>query len=183
MRHVDTIIVGNGISAKLVNYYLNKIGLNEIVVISAEAFAPACSTRTTAINSLRGTRSGLSNLGDLIIKSYSDFKNFFDLENPMGVAKTKEWQCWSLPSPHHDKWIKRFGTHETSTNFPFLRKGLVNELNYYASEAFVFSPELFYQWLDSKTVFEHVNDYVIDVSLIQNQKIVKTKTGRSFSAN
>ena len=177
MQSVDTIIIGNGISSKVLVHYLNKIGLTDILVIASDTFAPACSTRTTAINCLRGTCKGISNLGDLIVDSFHDFEQFYNEHNPKGICKTIEYQCWPEQSPNHDKWVKRFTTFETSDNFIFLKKELPQNLNYVASDAYIFSPELFFQDLDAKNDCDVLNDVIIDI----NSKKVTTQSGEKFT--
>ena len=59
----------------------------------------------------------------------------------------------------------------------FLKKELHQTFHYYKSDAYIFDPEIFYEWLDANTTFELINDRVIAV---EEQK-VKTLNGQEFS--
>lgn len=177
MQTVDTVIVGDGISAKCVIFALNKIGLTDILQISSDDQAPSCSTRTTAINCLRGTKKGLSPLGDLIVDSFHDFEHFFNEHKPEGVCKTYEWQCWPQDSKDHAKWVKRFKTFYQESLFTCFKKNFEQVLNFTKSKAYIFSPEIFYRWMAEQSKFTKKDDFVTEIFPAQSGYQVKTLTG------
>ena len=118
-RNDQIVIVGNGVMAKVLTFYLNRSGFKNITRIAEDTDIPMCSTRTTAINCLRGTQRGLSPLGDLIVDSFDQFEKFYHKFAPEGVSSSYEIQSWPKGSVDHDKWLRRFKSCQTTGQFSF----------------------------------------------------------------
>lgn len=163
MHNKDIVIIGNGIAAKCVVFYLNKLGFNNITLVADDASAPSCSTRSTAINCLRGTKPGKSELGDLILKSYDDFVEFFDHLNPRGIVKSFETHTTPVATKKQAKWDRRYSDYDRSNSFRWFSKRLNEDFFYVENEAYFISPELFLEWFDSKLNFKLIEDYVVKI--------------------
>jgi hypothetical protein len=174
MQKVDIIIVGDGIAAKCLIFELNKLNLTNILQISDDDYAPACSTRTTAINCLRGTKKGISPLGDLIVDSFQLFEKFYGDYNPAGICLTEEIQSWDQ---NHEKWLKRFGSFQNSKSFSQFNFSLQKSLNYYRSDAYIIIPELFYAWWELSLKRQTLKAQVTNLIQQENGWIVDTNAG------
>lgn len=177
MQDKDIVIIGNGIAAKCVIYNLNKIGFNNITVIASEDFAPMTTMRSTAINSLRGTSPGKSDLGDLILASYKDFEEFVNTEKPKGIYKSIEYRTWVHEGKKHSNALRRYSSYENGNVFKCFRSPLKMNLNFVEHEAYVFSPEIFFEWFESKLTYKLVDDFVINI----NEESVHTQKGSSIT--
>lgn len=85
----SVLIVGDGIAAWCLSFYLNQVG-KACDHFSQEKISSACSLNSTAINCLRGTQKGISFLGDLMVDSYHDFSKFNERFLPAGVTEGVE---------------------------------------------------------------------------------------------
>jgi hypothetical protein len=172
MERKEFVIIGNGVASKILAMYLYKEFQRPITIIANEDFAPMCSTRSTAINCLRGTQKGLSALGDMIVDSYDEFVEFYNeyvingsLCEPgcgvvSGIEKTVELQLWQ---ENRERWLRRFGKCEQYDRLPFFHNNLNECFEGYQSDAYIFHPEVFLEWLDNQCEKEFINDYVINV--------------------
>lgn len=165
-KHI--VIIGHGIAARCVIFELNQRGFHNITAIASEEYAPMCSTRTTAINCLRGTKPGKSDLGDLILRSYADFERFFEQHNPTGIAKTIETHCTPINSPKLANWNRRYKNYEEGNSFTYFANSLKNNFYYVDNEAYIFSPEIFYNWLADKSSYNFIEGIV---ERIENKSI------------
>lgn len=172
----DVVIIGDGVAAKILAFTLYKKHNLVSTVISSEEFVPRCSTRSTAINCLRGTQKNVSSLGDVIVDSYNDFVNFYDTYQPQGIEKSFEIQLWNRD---HEKWSKRFKNTNNYDFIPNLKNKLNRSYDGFKSEAFLICPELFFEWLDSHYEKEHLTDYVVDISRETNWLII-TQSGKEI---
>ena len=173
-KHI--VIIGHGIAARCVIFELNKRGFKNITVVASDAHAKMCSTRTTAINCLRGTKPGKSDLGDLILKSFSEFEDFCSKYNPRGISKTFETHCTPLVSPKLSNWNRRYGQYEKGDTFSCFSKPIKEECFYINNEAYIIVPEILYKWMESQTTYKLIDDIVIDVQ--KNE--IQLKTGKSI---
>ena len=174
MQHKEFVIIGNGVASKLLAFYLYQKLKTPITVIASEDFAPMCSTRTTAINCLRGTQKGLSALGDMMVDSFDEFVDFFQEYQPDGIEKSVELQLWQ---ENREKWLRRFGICEQFETLPFFQNALNECFEGYQSDAYIFHPEVFLEWLDNQYEKEFLNDYVINVEKMGTSYQIQTQKG------
>ncbi len=156
----NIIVVGNGIAAKCVVYSLNNQGFNNITLIADDIKAPRCSTRTTSTNCLRGTEKGVSDLGDLILKSYKDFEKFFQRHQPEGVTKSIETHTTPINTSKLDKWKRRYSVYTQKSLFDYFSRELDQKFFSVDNEAYFVFPELFFKWFDQKLNFKQVEGFV-----------------------
>jgi hypothetical protein len=156
----NIVVVGNGIAAKCVVYFLNREGFNNITLIADDIKAPGCSTRTTSTNCLRGTEKGVSDLGDLILKSYADFEDFYDEHQPDGISKSIETHTTPISSSKLDKWKRRYSVYTEKSRFCYFTKEFSQKLYSVDNEAYFIFPELFFKWFDKKLSFKLIEGFV-----------------------
>lgn len=172
----NIVVVGNGIAAKCVVYFLNREGFNNITLIADDTKAPACSTRTTSTNCLRGTKQGLSDLGDLILKSYSDFELFFNQNTPDGISKSIETHATPTNTDNLSKWNRRYAKYDKTARFSFFPKSFEHNYYFIDNEAYFIFPEIFFSWFDQKLNFDFKKGFVVGVE----NKEVLTESGERF---
>jgi hypothetical protein len=160
------VVIGSGIAALSTIFELNKNGFNNILCLSSEGFAPGCSYASTGINALRGTESGLSPLGDILIASHKAFDNFNREYLPHGVAAAREIHAWY---GENSKLTRRYKTFNNGKKFNFSKVELTKIVNYRDSHAFVISPGLLLRWLEDNSTYEHVEDFITSV---QDTKVI-----------
>src|SRR5690606_27946804 len=131
------VVIGDGIAAWCTLFSLKKeifergiLDKIEIIQIAENDFAPPCTLASTAINCLRGTKKGLSELGDLIYDSYEYFKELHERFEFKGIEKGVERQLWRKNSTSKEKWEKRYADFKEKDGF-----------YYYDSEAYLLTPE------------------------------------------
>ena len=161
MTNRRIIVIGSGIAALSSIFELNKKGFRNILCLSHEDFAPSCSLTSTGINALRGTEAGLSDLGDILIKSHKAFTDFVVKYNPKGVTKTNEIHCWS---GDNSKMKRRYKSFSSGRDFSFFKHEFINELNFVDNSAFIISPEIFLKWLTDESTFEHKREFVTEIN-------------------
>lgn len=180
MQHQEFVIIGDGIAAKVLAFYLYRQYQRPITLIANDQFAPKCSTRTTAINCLRGTQKGLSPLGDMLVAGHYDFEDFYQNYAPEGIEKTIELQLWQN---NHEKWLRRFGECKSYDEVPFFTRPLTRQFEEcfegHQSEAYIFHPESFLAWLDSQYERNFINDYVVSIEE-GDQYILNTHNGEKI---
>lgn len=154
------VVVGSGIAALSTIFELNKNGFNNILCLSSEDFAPSCSRTSTGINTLRGTESGLSPLGDILIASHEAFHLFNNTYKPSGVTKAQEVHCWI---GENSKLKRRYKVFSESQSFDFFQDKLSQKVNFTDNEAYIISPELLLNWFKSEASFDFKQDFIISV--------------------
>lgn len=175
------IIIGNGVAAWRINAELERKFVDaNILRIGSGPFAPACSFRTTSINSLRGTQKGISPLGDLMVDSYEEFVRFMEREAPDGVFKSFEYQIWD--NANQEKWGRRYkeSTQLSSVEGIELSKKFCGVKN----EAYLIDPLEFYHWHKrSLSQTEEVDDFIVKAEKEGAGHRVWTQRGRSIYAD
>lgn len=161
------IVIGDGIMAKSLIFSLKDLS-SDITNISSNSFAPACSYTTTAINCLRGTEKGTSKLGDLILESYDNFVEFYNKHNPKGISKTIEEQNWIKDGETHGKWLRRYKEYEIKDKSIFYNKNFSSSLAQVHTEAYIISPNKFFNWIDEKNNISKIDDFIISVLKTDN---------------
>jgi len=145
-------IIGNGIAAWCINKYLLN-SLNQAITIDRfgnDDFIRTCSLRTTSINCMRGTKKGISPLGDLMVDSMLEFIRFYnesDPQNLKGITQSFEYQLWDQDN---DKMTKRFDSFESIDEIDGIK--LSKKMNMYKSEAYLINPLEFYHSLNLSEV-------------------------------
>lgn len=176
-------IVGSGILGRSLLYTLakEKKSYEKITVFSSETFTFPCSLHSTAIVAPRGLSRGHSPLGDLLLESFSAFKEHVELDSPLGVQKVSQW---TGAIDKLDTIKKRYPHgHERSSISGFTLK----ENHYLAQdEAFMIDPATYMDWLLRETKKqEHFALEVIDdlvIGLNENEQIhLTTQSGRNLA--
>lgn len=157
------IVVGNGIAAKCVVYFLNRRGFNNITLIADDKKAPSCSVRSTSTNCLRGTESGVSDLGDLILKSYRDFELFFSENSPDGVSKSIETHTTPVETKKLDRWRRRYSKFDTKSQFEYFTSTFNQKFHSVDNEAYFIFPEILFDWFDRSLSYNFVEGFVTKV--------------------
>ncbi len=102
------VVIGEGVAATAFLFALtqkaNVDKFSSIIQIAHDDLAPATSLRSTAIAALRGTRPGLSPLGDEIVEMWSYTHPLFSKQKWNGLKET-EVHSWV----YSDKAERRYG--------------------------------------------------------------------------
>jgi len=144
-KYCENIVVGNGIMAKQLMFGIKDI-FSDITCISSKDFAPDCSSNSTSINCLRGTKRGTSKLGDLILDSHKSFESFYNKYEAHGISKSYEVQTWTNLGDSHAKWLRRYGKFEMSKEFKFSKNLSSKELCVVNTDAYIISTKEFFNW-------------------------------------
>jgi hypothetical protein len=167
----NILTIGDGIAAWCLHEELLQLENVKITNFSAESKNPACSLRSTSINCLRGTRPGVSALGDLILKSYSEFESFNKANSPAGVYPSIEYQTWNDVA----KWKRRYSEwFEVKDKF-FLSSKIREQNCYQFNEAYFLDPGEMKDWYRERhKEVEFRNEYV---TYIDKTNKVTTENG------
>ena len=141
--YYDFIIIGNGISSKLVLWNLLLLQKNKekkILVIYENDFFPSCSLQSSPIVSLGVHKKGLSNLGDLLVKSEVSFVDFINLYCPDGVYPAKQLCLLPTDKREEDEFIRRYGKCES----------LYHNRPVAIKESYIIDPVCLFKWFDRK---------------------------------
>jgi hypothetical protein len=178
IRNMKTLgIIGDGVAARALLFYLYKNGLDKklkIIQIHSPETAPPCSLNTTGVNCLRGIERGISPLGDLIMDSYEYFEDFVTENKPDGIEKFEHFQIWDEASEKHKQNSRRFSG--------FQKVSQVNDITFnkeYCSkklDAYLIYPETILQWLGKEFKHQVIKDHVIEV----NEKVVCRNSAYEF---
>jgi hypothetical protein len=141
-------IIGNGIAAWCINKYLRNTSDDLLIHrFGDDSMMPTCSFRTTSINCMRGTKKGISALGDLMVDSMHEFMRFNQHEKSNGIYETFEYQLWDKED---DKFTQRFESYKEILEVDEIK--LQRKMLSYKSKAFLIDPYLFYQGLNLEPV-------------------------------
>lgn len=173
-------IIGGGIAGRSLIYTLAKEqkSLEKITIFHSDSFAPPCTIHSTAIVARRGVTAGHSELGDLLVKSYDEFKSHVELDHPRGVERITQY---SGASEKVEMFKKRYPE-------ALLKKdcgafSLNHETTVAEEEGYLIDPASYTDWLLEEAKkklgpkLEIINDFVLDV----DGKNVKTQNGKSLS--
>lgn len=168
MKKTKIVVIGDGIAAWSTLFLLKKevyesgdLDKFEIIQLANEDLAPSCSFYSTAINCLRGTLRGMSELGDLIVDSYEYFETLQKVHKFKGVEEGIERQLWKKDSQNKAKWEKRYPDYKNDEKFC-----------YFDSKAYLITPEVLGE--DLKTRFFSHTFHKVFVTKIQDKKIFST---------
>ncbi len=89
-------VIGNGIAAWSAIYWLSRLTKVQLEIHQyfCHQTYPACSENSTATVCLRGTRQGLSPLGDLMVDGKNEWDEFFRRENLSSIHKVPFYFEW-----------------------------------------------------------------------------------------
>lgn len=175
MTHLPYIVIGDGIAARTLIFYLSQYHSDiPVLQFSKEEIYPSCSRRTTSVNSLRGTRKGVSELGDLIVNSYEEFEKFYNKFTPDGVVKTNEFAICDEKSSEYAKWQKRYTDNASYTNaLPVFQNSLTSSYWVARNDAYIISQYTYLDWLGNTSKTKRIYENVIEIV----GRRVKTLTG------
>ena len=174
------IVVGDGIAAKAIIFTLSqKLNKNDVIIqLAHNDFIAPCSNATTSIASLRGTRAGVSKLGDQIRSSHAHFEKFVQDYKPLGVTLSEEIQLWPDNEAAHTYWNRRYPSFFEARNIPFCHFSL-EQYVWQKVDAYIIAPDLFYNWLKDNSRYESHTEYVTGI----NDKEVVCLSGKKYSAD
>lgn len=151
-------VIGDGIMSWVLVDALQRRGFECITVFSADLAFPPCSLSSTAINCLRGTRRGLSDLGDDIVNAYNKFKLFYEKENPEGVFKGIEYQLFN----NVEKWARRYSDFKEVGESELA--GILNYQYVKGNEAYFIDTKVLKCWFHSRNKVSRVRELVHSIS-------------------
>lgn len=95
INQFDFIIIGNGIAAKCLLWELASLEreFNILQLFDEESY-PNCTLRTTSVVSMGVHESGVSNLGDILVKSHLAFEKFVTEFKPDGVFEAQQFYLY-----------------------------------------------------------------------------------------
>lgn len=164
---IKTIVtVGDGIAAWCLHHALKNKSDLQIINLSANGFFTPCSMRTTSINCLRGTREGVSKLGDTIRRGWFFFEEFNQKYQPAGVVPGYEYQI--LENATLEKWERRYPSFQAVASDSFLKKLIKNKNLFHNVPAYFINPAQLKEWL-------HLDITNIDYRQALVQEIVQEK--------
>ena len=144
----DLVVIGDGIFANVFLFELNKL-VNKsqnfsVAKIFSEELAPNCSLRTTSTVSKNGIEEGISELGDLLVKSFEAFQQFSNEHQNVGIYPSKQYVA-STHSKTEEKIQKRYGDKVSKLSQSYFKK------NYLGVEldSYIVIPEEFFSGLNS----------------------------------
>jgi hypothetical protein len=168
-------IVGGGLSGLLTAFYLvqerkaRSLPLPRINLFVSPLY-PSCTLSSTATVALRGTKKGLSPLGDQLVDAFHEVERFLSEQKSHG-AYPAELSTFNHPmSPSFEKVSKRYHNHaQTKETHGFLS---------FKEKAFLFSPFHFTAWL-YKNLLPNVNFIQETVSSLDGLRLF-TLEGNSY---
>jgi hypothetical protein len=172
----NIVTIGDGIAAWCLHDELLKLPNVKITNISSSDLFNPCSLSTTSLNCLRGTRRGLTDLGDKVIDSYEVFEEFYKTENPSGVYEGIEYQLWR--EDQHEKWMRRYSDYLRTEDNPFLQDKLISKFNYQKNDAYFIEPIKLKQWFRSRhSEVNYVSGFVTSINKVNEQYTLTSSLG------
>lgn len=140
-------VIGDGIAAWCVIDALlkEKPHDREVIQIYDKELFPPCSINTTSINCLRGSKRGLSPLGDKIVDSFYEFESFYEKEKPEGIILGKEVQFFNDSS----KWERRYPEFLKTTDSEIYKQICKSEF-FHENAAYFIEPKALREWYHNK---------------------------------
>lgn len=177
MTRLPYIVIGDGVAARTLLFYLSQYHSDiPLIQISKNDVFPSCSQTTTSVNCLRGTKPGMSKLGDLIVDSYHEFEKFYERFNPKGVSKTIEYQLWSPASEDKAKWQRRYPKVSGPINHIEGVGYFLSPMFVVENDAYVVSHQKYLDWLLPSKV-DQIHDVVKNVDASEKGVKVVTLNG------
>lgn len=167
-------VIGAGVAATSVIHWLKVLRpLDRIVQFSSENLAPAASHKSTAVAALRGTRSGLSALGDELCEHWQFSDQFYREGRHAGVVESV-LETWLSD----EKELRRFA-HLTEASASFL-PALQQPLRVVREKCWMIDPDVFLSSFDQS--HEQELSLVTGLEPRPHHWLVKTQKGeREFT--
>lgn len=182
------LVVGGGVFTWSFLWQLSQLSdtqISEITLIDGSAFIPACSLNSTAIVAARGNEFGISELGDLIQKSWSYWNYLYALNNwtdKQGVQLTPLIHQFQATSKR--KNYLSILPNNLHSHLGYLPTNLQNT-DFAIEASFMIDPNLWLTYLANESKhkfnsmhikFNHLQDTVIEVNSNANSVSTQTKT-------
>lgn len=172
-------IIGSGIAGRSLLYNLSKMPskFDQITLFSSDQSTLPCTLNSTAIVAGRGVTSGHSELGDLLIEAFNEFKSHVETDRPFGVSKIIQY---SGSTEKLENFKKRFPDGKVEKLF------LKEECYFHREEAFMIDPKTYSDWLLSEArislgeKLNLINDLVVEVKNVESVYL-KTNGNQAFS--
>lgn len=144
----DLAVIGNGIFANVflheINKHVNKSQNFKVAKLYCEELAPNCSLRTTSTVSKNGIESGVSSLGDTLLKAFNAFEVFFHENKNCGVFPTKQF-ILSTNKESAQKLERRYKNQINLIEKPMLSE----KYSGVVLDSYIVIPELFFEFIES----------------------------------
>jgi hypothetical protein len=173
-------IIGGGIAGRSLIYTLakKKNSFSQVVLFDSDVFAQTCSIRSTAIVAPRGISSGLSALGDQLIKGFDTFHTHVKEMSPAGVFTIKQFSAASFKL---DQFKKRYPNGKMVQHVHGF--SLEQEMYMHEESAFLVDTQLYLQWLTeqaSSLPLSLKNDFIISCEQSDQKVELKNNLGDVF---
>lgn len=173
-------IIGGGIAGRSLIYTLakKKKSFSKVVLFDSDVFAQTCSIRSTAIVAPRGVSSGISELGDLLVKGFDTFQSHVKEMNPEGVFRIKQFSGASLKL---DQFKKRYPNGKIVQHVQEVP--LEQETYIHEESAFLIDTQLYLHWLtvhSSSIPLKMRNDFIVSCEQSDQRVELKNNLGEIF---
>jgi hypothetical protein len=170
-------IVGGGISGLLTAFYLiqerkaRSLSIPTINLFVSPLY-PSCTLSSTATVALRGTKKGLSPLGDQLVDAFYEVEKFLREITPHGAYEGVLTTFNHPMSPSFEKVSKRYHNHSQTKE--------THGYNSFKEKTFLFSPFQFTAWL-YKSLISHVNFIQETITKIEDNNLISLDGKNYFS--
>jgi hypothetical protein len=171
-------IIGGGLSGLLTAFYLiqerkaRSLPLPSINVFVSPLY-PSCTLSSTATVALRGTKKGLSPLGDQLVDAFHEVEKFMKETSPHGAYEGILTTFNHPMSPNFEKISKRYHNHAQNKE----THGYIS----FKEKTFLFSSFQFTAWL-YKNLFSHVNFIQETITSIDKRTLISLE-GKNYSTD
>jgi hypothetical protein len=169
-KEFDIVVVGRGVAGHGVIHYVkaSQIPVSVAWIGHAEAAKTSldCSWHSTAIVARQGVKTGISPLGDLLVRSFDECQHFIEKEKPEGVEKVDRLHL-SSEGDGAEKLVQRFGVKASQ------HKLLDSTFTGHHEESYLFYPGVFMPWWSNKlkkSVAEY-NELALEVTRDSESKL------------
>jgi hypothetical protein len=151
------IIIGNGVAANVLGYYLRHSAGADITKVYDDSLMRPTTQLSTAHNCLRNSKRGLSKLGDLLVDASEEFDHFYKMHQPQGVYPSHHIHLWRDDYSKAHKLHRRYqGNEYQSKNIPYFVSNFKKNMTRAENDAYVIDPKIYMEWLEEKTKYSKV---------------------------
>jgi hypothetical protein len=178
---LNMMIIGSGIAAECFKFSLIESGLSnniDLTQISAQGQINSPSFNTTGVIALRNTQRGMSELGDLIVDSYTKFVDFFDQYNFKGITPADYFHLSKMESLASEKLRRRYS--DLTQISKFFEKELGQEFLLHKEMSYIVEPKEFISNLASNEKFNKYNLINAIVSKVNTKDLVSSNGNFDF---
>ncbi len=166
----DLAVIGNGIFANVflheINKHVNKSQNFKVAKVYCEELAPNCSLRTTSTVSKNGIESGVSNLGDTLLKSFNAFEDFYRENKNCGIFPAKQ-QIFSTNTESAQKLERRYKNQINLIENQLLKEKFPGVV----LDSYIVIPELFFEFI------ENVQKNYVQDTILQMVESIEEENG------